>query len=454
MNICRRLADEETLRHTSQGRSARMARPRVSLLTFGCRVNQYETDMMRALLANDCVLVDDRADIYVLNGCSVTGLAEKKARQAVHRIRVASPRAVVLLTGCLADAVARGMTPFEPVDAVAGNTWKTRLPEVVARVLAGERGLFPPALPRPLDEETSSGPSGRARAYLKVEDGCSGVCTYCHAVQLRGEPRSKSLRAAVTEAERLVGTGFPEIVLTGVNLAEYSTPEGGLPTLVRSLLRIQDLVRLRLASLNAAGVTDGLLDAFADDARLCPHFHIPLQAGSDRILRAMRRPTTVAAYRAAVAQIRRRLPDATFGSDLIVGFPGEDEAAFAATCRMVEEVGFSNLHAFRFSPRPGTEAATLRPVVPESVKRERADRLAAVWRPVRRRLLDARLGKVEDVLTEAEHEGRFQGHSAGYLKVTFVSDAQVPDATLCRVRITGASDDGLEGVHDDQHRAD
>ncbi len=431
-----------------------MTKPRVSFLTFGCRVNQYETDMMRALLAADCVLVDGRADIYVLNGCSVTGLAEKKARQAVHRIRVASPRAVVLLTGCLADAVARGMVPFEPVDAVAGNAWKTRLPEVVARVLAGERGLFPPALPRPLDEEASSGPSGRVRAYLKVEDGCSGVCTYCHAVQLRGQPRSKSLRAAVTEAERLVGAGFPEIVLTGVNLAEYSTPEGKLPTLVRSLLRIRDLVRLRLASLNVAGVTDSLLDVFAEDARLCPHFHIPLQTGSDHVLRAMRRPYTVAAYRAAVAQIRNRLPDATFGTDLIVGFPGEDEAAFAATCRIVEEVGFANLHAFRFSLRPGTEAAGLRlAAVPESVKRDRADRLAAVWHPVRRRLLDARLGKVEDVLTEAEREGRFQGHSAGYLKVTFASDAQVPNATLCRVRVTGASDDGLEGVHDDQHRA-
>jgi threonylcarbamoyladenosine tRNA methylthiotransferase MtaB len=431
-----------------------MARPRVSFVTFGCRVNQYETDMMCALLANDCVLVDDRADIYILNGCSVTGLAEKKARQAVHRIRAASPRAVVLLTGCLADAVARRMTAFEPVDAVAGNAWKTRLPEVIARILAGERGVFAPALPRPLDEEASLGPSGRARAYLKVEDGCSGACAYCHAVQLRGAPRSKSLQAAVTEAERLVGAGFPEIVLTGVNLAEYSTPEGELSTLVRAILRIHGLVRLRLASLNVAGVTDGLLDVFAGDERLCPHFHIPLQSGSDHVLRAMRRPYTVAAYRAAVAHIGARLPDATLGSDLIVGFPGEDEAAFSATCRIVEEVGFSNLHVFRFSPRPGTEAAGLRPVVPESVKRDRADRLASVWRPVRRRLLDARLGKVEDVLTEAEHEGRFQGHSAGYFKVTFASDAQVPDATLCRVCITGASDDGLEGVHHDQHCAD
>jgi threonylcarbamoyladenosine tRNA methylthiotransferase MtaB len=431
-----------------------MAKPRVSFLTFGCRVNQYETDMMGALLADDCVLVEDRADIYVLNGCSVTGLAEKKARQAVHRLRAASPHAVVLLTGCLADAVARGMAQFEPVEAIAGNAWKTRLPEVIARVLAGERGLFAPAPPRSLDDEASCGPRGRVRAFLKVEDGCSGVCAYCHAVQLRGTPRSKSLRAAVTEAERLVAAGFPEIVLTGVNLAEYSTSEGGLPALVRGLLRIQDLVRLRLASLNLAGITDGLLDAFVDDARLCRHFHIPLQSGSDRVLRAMRRPTPVAAYRAAVAQIRARVPDATFGSDVIVGFPGEDEAAFAATCRMVEEVGFSNLHVFRFSPRPGTEAARLRPAVPESVKRDRADRLASIWRPVRRRLLDARLGKVEDVLTEAEHEGRFRGHSAGYLQVTFASDARVPEATLCRVRITGASDDGLEGVHDDQHRSD
>ncbi len=437
----------------SADRPAATSRQRVAFLTFGCRVNQYETDMMRALLDERYALVKERADIYVVNGCSVTALAEKKIRQAVHRIRTAAPQAAILLTGCLADAIARGMARPIPVDAIAGNSWKTDLRRALERITAGERGLFAQEVPHLLDEEAAGGPDGRVRAVLKVEDGCSGVCSYCHAVKLRGGPRSKSIRAATEEAERLVATGFPEIVLAGINLAEYAAPEGDLSALLRRLLQVRGLLRLRLASLNVAGVTDDLIDAFADDERLCPHLHIPLQSGDDDILRAMRRPYTGADYRAAVARVRSRLPHATFGSDVMVGFPGEDEAAFAATCRMVEDIAFLNLHIFRFSPRPGTEAAEWRAVVAGSVKRGRADRLAAGWRPVRRRLLDARVGKVEDVLTEARRDGRYLGHSAGYFEVTFVSDAQIPDATLCRVRITGVTEDGLEGVHDDQHCA-
>ena len=433
--------------------AAGVTRPRVAILTFGCRVNQYETELMRTHLAETCELVDHAADVYILNGCSVTGLAEKKARQAVHRLRASSPNAVVLVTGCLAESVARGMSTFDVADAVAGNGWKTRISEVVAQILAGRRGIFPVAPLPPLDDETSAGSSSRIRVYLKVQDGCSGACTYCRAVQLRGTPRAKSVRAAVAEARRLIGAGFPEVVLTGVNLAEYSTPEGGLPELVQRLLALPGLVRLRLASINVTGVTDALLDAFAGDARLCPHFHVPLQSGDDAVLRAMRRPYTAADYRGMVARIRNRLPHATLGADVIVGFPGEDEAAFAATCRMIEDVGFANLHVFRFSPRPGTEAADLTGAVPESTKRDRALRLASVWRPSRQRLLDAHVGKTEDVLTETQREGQFHGHTAGYLEAAFTSEEPVSVGVLCRVRITSASEDGLEGVHDRAHCA-
>ncbi len=435
-------------------RTDETASPRVAFLTFGCRVNQAETDMMRGLLGSSYDVVDDRADVYVLNGCSVTGLAVKKARQAVHRIRAASPDALILLTGCLADAVARRMTDFVPVEAVAGNAWKVGLREVLSRVTAGERGLFAPVPSAPLDVETAVGPVGRVRAVLKVEDGCSGACSYCHAVQLRGGPRSKSIRAAVDEAERLVAAGFLEIVLAGINLAEYAAPEGDLPVLLRQLLKIRGLVRLRLASLNLAGVTDALIDVFAADARFCPHVHIPLQSGDDAVLRAMRRPYTSGDYRAVVDHFRSRVPAITLGSDVIVGFPGEDEPAFGATRRLVDDVGFSNLHIFRFSARLGTEAAGLQPAVPEDVKRDRADRLAQAWRAVRRRLLDARVGRIEDVLTESQCDGRYLGHSAENLAVTFTSRVRVSGAMLCRVRITGATEDGLEGVHDDQHSAD
>jgi threonylcarbamoyladenosine tRNA methylthiotransferase MtaB len=431
-----------------------VARTRIAFLTFGCRVNQYETDSMRALLEPSYEMVEDDADIYILNGCSVTGLAEKKARQALHRIRRSTPGALIIVTGCLADAVACGLSSLEPVDLVAGNAWKLRIPQVVAEALTGRRGAFPVADAPSIDHETTSGPTGRVRAYLKIQDGCSGSCSYCRAVQLRGGSRCKSAAVAESEARRLVDLGFREIVLTGVNIAEYASTDGGLAGLVRRLLAFPELRRLRLASINVTGITDALLDAFAADARLCAHFHMPLQSGDDRVLRAMRRSCTADAYRETVSRIRRRLPDAMFGSDVIVGFPGEDEDAFAATCRMVEDVGFSNLHVFRFSPRSGTEAARLPHAVPEAVKRDRALRLGAVWEPQRKRLLDARVGKIEDVLVEARQDGRLFGHGAAYLDVAFTSTRALSEGELCRVRVTRASESGLEGVHDDQHSAD
>ena len=432
-----------------------MRRPRVALITFGCRVNQYDTDAMRFLLESSCELVEEgEVDVYIVNGCSVTSLAEKKARQALHRLRASSPEALILITGCLGEAMSRGMTRIEGADAVAGVGWRSRIPDAVAQALAGRRGRLDVVDLPSLDDEASAGPRDRIRAFLKVQDGCSGTCSYCRAVQLRGAPRSKSLRAAVLEAQQLLDHGFPEIVLTGVSLAEYAAPDGGLPALARSLLKLTGLVRLRVASANVTGITDDLLDVFVNDSRFAPHFHLPLQSGDDRVLHSMRRPYTISSFRSAVARISNRLPYATFGTDIIVGFPGETDAAFDATCRAVDDIGFANLHVFRYSARPGTEAARLAPIVPESVKRDRAERLSLLGNAVRRRALDARLGGIEDVLVEGQRGGRWSGHTGTYLEAVFASDDPVCVGTLCRVRITGASERGLEGVHDGPHRAD
>ncbi len=436
-------------------RDAAPTKPRVAFLTFGCRVNQYDTQAMRNALGDDYEFVESAADVVVLNGCSVTGLAEKKARQALHRLRASAPRACIVLTGCLGEAVTRGMTPLSGADLAAGLAWRSRIRDVVAEAMAGRRGILLSAPPvAGLDVESSGPPVERVRAYLKVQDGCSAACSYCRAVKLRGASRSKSLEAACEEAERLVAAGVPELIVCGVNLAEYSAGGRSLAALLRRLLRIDGLRRLRLASLNVAGVTGDLLDAFAEDARLCRHFHIPLQSGDDGILRSMRRPYALGDYRAAADRVCRRLPDATLGTDLIVGFPGESEGAFRATCRAVEEMRFANLHVFRFSPRPGTEAVTLPDRVSESAKRRRAEELAAVWQPVRRGLLDARVGATEDVLVEERRDARWSGHSAGYFSVSFASADLLRVGEICSVRITKAAPDGLEGVHDTSERTD
>ncbi len=429
-------------------------RPRVALLTFGCRVNQYETEAISARLAATCDVVDDGADVYILNGCSVTALAEKKARQFARRLRVESPNAVLIVTGCLGESVVRAMSAFPDGDVVVGNGGKAQVVDLVAQALAGRRGILSAPPPPALDDESSAGPSRRVRAYLKVQDGCSGACTYCRAVQLRGAARSKSVCAAVAEARRLVAGGFPEIILTGVNLAEYEAPDGRLATLARQLLDTPGLARLRLASINVSGLSDDLLDVAKSDRRFCPHFHVPLQSGDDAVLLEMRRPYTSAQYRRALENVRRRLPDATFGADVIVGFPGEDDAAFAATCRMIEDVGFANLHVFRFSSRLGTEAARLPGRVPEAVKRGRAVCLTALWRGVRKGILDARVGKTEDVLVEVQRATGFHGHTAGYFEAAFTSAESVSVGAVCRMRVTRTTESGLEGVHDDSIGSD
>ncbi|MEN6368104.1 MAG: tRNA (N(6)-L-threonylcarbamoyladenosine(37)-C(2))-methylthiotransferase MtaB [Thermotogota bacterium] len=428
---------------------------RVAIVTFGCRVNQYESEMMARTLSNlGAEVVDGELDVIVLNACTVTALAEKKARQAARRVRTAHPAAAIILLGCLADAVERGVTHFAEADLLAGNCWKARIGEVVAAAVGGRRGLLPRTPPLPLDVERGAASAVRVRAYLKIQDGCAHACTYCQATLVRGPSRNKSLDVAFEEAAHLVRDGVPEIVVTGVNLAEYGELGVSLPALLVRLLELPDLRRLRIASLNVNGVTARLLDAFRCDPRLCRHFHIPVQSGDDAVLAAMGRRYTAAAYRAAIARVREALPQATFGTDLIVGFPGETEEAFERTCRLVEDIRFSNLHVFRFSPRPGTPAASLTDTVPSSVQRARAESILDVWHPVLGRMLDERIGTVEDVLVEDRDGGRYHGYTSDYIRVAFDSAALCPIGKESPVRITGTSAEGLEGVSEDRDDSD
>ena len=426
-----------------------MSNDRVSVITFGCRANQYEGAMMERLLEPAHAPVTGDADVYVLNACTVTNLAERKARQAARRLRREHPESTIIVIGCLADAVEKGLTRFHDADLLAGNAWKSRIREVVRRARSGDRGLLPAIEPRPIADETSAGNRERIRAYLKIQDGCSRACTYCRATQVRGPLRSKPVDAAIAEAGRLTLSGFPEIVLTGINLAQYAPHDGTLADLVRRILAIDGLLRLRIASINTSGLTDTLIEAFAEDERACPHFHVPLQSGDDRILRRMARGYTVAEYLRRIDAVRERIPHATFGTDIIVGFPGEDEAAFASTCGVVEAVGFSNLHAFRFSPRPGTAAAGFSDAVPADVKRRRADSLVRRWRSGLRSRLDNRIGSTQHVLVEERRGDEWRGYTNDYVYVHFASDEEIPIGSIRPVPIVAVAEDHVEGVADE-----
>lgn len=425
-------------------------RPSVAILTFGCRVNQYETQVMRARLGGEFALSTDEADVYLVNACTVTALAEKKARQAIRRLRREHPNAKVVLVGCLADAVAQGLAKVGGVDLLGGNAWKARATDLVGRALAGERGLLDASEPDSPPEERQDRDPDRVRAVLKVQDGCDLRCTFCRTWQVRGPSRSKPIQAALSEARHLLAAGYPEIVLCGINLAAFDTAEGGLPRLVRELLKIEALLRLRLGSINVSAVTPDLVAAFASDPRACPHFHIPLQSGDDGVLRLMGRGYTSSSYLACVEGVRRAVPDATFGADVVVGFPGEDGAAFGRTCALVEEVGFANLHVFRYSPRKGTAATSLPRAVPEETKRERAGRLEELGATVRERVCQRFIGTTETVLAEERSGDSWRGYTRHYLEVFFTAGGPIVPGSEVPVCLIGTRQGHLQGVSDDR----
>jgi len=400
---------------------------------------------MREILAPRFQIVARDADVYVINACTVTSLAERKARQTIHRLRRENHDAKIIVIGCVGDAVATGLSQLDQVDLIAGNSWKTRIDDVIERALAGETGLLPSVEPMQMAREKISAQSGRIRAFLKVQDGCDYACTFCRTTQVRGPSRSKPVAAILDEAKRLAENGYPEIVLTGINLAQFSSPDGDLASLSEGLLQVEGLRRLRLASINPYGIDDELVSTFARSDRACPHFHIPLQSGDDDVLRAMARGYSREFYLSRVELIRRDIPQATFGADIIVGFPGESDAAFRQTLSMIKQVRFANLHLFRYSPRVGTIAARARDQVSEAVKRARAEEAEQMYRRSQQDLLSTYIGETLSVLLEEKSEDGWRGYTREYIDAhvrTAVS--HIPGDEIA-VRIVSAQDGYLLG---------
>lgn len=425
-------------------------RPRVRIITFGCRVNQYESEVMRSLLAPRFDIVDDKADLLLLNACTVTSLAERKTRQAMRKLRRKYPLAKIVVIGCLADSVSQGLTQIEGVDLLAGNAWKMRICDVVSRALGSQQGLLPTVELSPLAEEHIEEHVGRVRAFLKIQDGCDLACTYCRTTQVRGRSRSKPVVSALCEARELVARGYSEIVIAGINLAQYAPPDGNLESLARGMLTIDGLRRFRLSSINPAGISAELVDVLASDSRACQHFHLPLQSGDDVVLRRMARGYTSAFYLSRVSMIRNILPDATFGTDIMVGFPGETKSAFLQTCLLIKEVRFANLHIFRYSPRYGTIAADFLNPVMEQTKTERAHSIACLGEAIRSIEAERLLGKCKKVLIENKSDGKWRGYTRDYFDTHLLGEPSVAPGDEVDVRIVKVSNDYLVGVKENR----
>ncbi len=399
----------------------------VEVLTFGCRLNTVEGEAMRALAAN----LDAPAGTVIVNTCAVTHAAERDARHAVARLHRERPGAAIVLTGCAVQIDPARWAGLPGVTRVLGNAekllpahWASGAGSAVGPIAAA-RGHVPAPV---------AGLAGRARAFLDVQQGCDHACTFCIIPQGRGPNRSVPLPLVVDQVRRLVQAGITEVVLTGVDLASW---DGGLGPLVRGVLAaVPGLPRLRLSSLDPARLDEPFWAAFAEEPRLMPHLHLSVQAGSDLVLKRMRRRHARADALAAVRRARALRPGAGLAADLIAGFPTEDEAAFADTLAFVEEAALPYLHVFPYSARAGTPAARM-PQVPPPVRKRRAAQLRGAATPHAAAFHAAMLGRVVELV--AERGGR--GHTAEFAPVRGAGD--VP-GRVERRRVVAADATGLE----------
>jgi threonylcarbamoyladenosine tRNA methylthiotransferase MtaB len=397
-----------------------------AIVTFGCRLNAYESEVMRAHAR-----AAGLEDTVIVHTCAVTAEAERQARQAIRRARRERPGARIVVTGCSVQVGQARYAAMPEVDAVVGNAEKLR-PETWVALARGEgpRVRVADILGvTALAGHLVAGFDGRTRAFLEVQNGCDHRCTFCVIPHGRGPSRSAVPEAVVAQARQLVGAGYREIVVTGVDLTSWGRDLPGRPTLAALCRRLLDelpaLPRLRLSSLDPAEVDAGLLRLLGEEPRLMPHLHLSVQAGDDLILKRMRRRHLRADVLRLAARLRRLRPDVVLGADLIAGFPTEGEAMFERTLALVDEAGLTFLHVFPYSPRPQTPAARM-PQVALAVRKERAARLRAAGERALERYLRSQLGRRQRVLVERGGVGRTEGFAA----FRFTDGAPAPGALV------------------------
>jgi threonylcarbamoyladenosine tRNA methylthiotransferase MtaB len=416
------------------------------LVTLGCKVNQYETQHAREMLeANGYREAADGepADLCLVNTCTVTHEADAKGRQAIRRLARDNPGAAIVVMGCFATRAPETVARLPGVVKVV--TDKARLAE-------GLREFGVSAVPRGITRF-----DGHQRAFVKVQDGCLLNCTYCIIPQVRPVLRSRPPEEIVAEVRGLVDRGCQEIVLTGVHLGHYGIdlsrgrPKDQWRRLWHLLERLADLpgdFRIRLSSLEAAEVRDELVRVLAGHPRVCPHLHLCLQSGSDRILAAMKRRYRSAGFLERCRRLRTALDEPAFTTDVIVGFPGETDADFEATCRVVREVGFCKVHVFSYSPRQGTPAASLSETVPPAVVARRREQLLALEAELAAAYYRRLIGRRLDVLVEgaeARRPGWVRGTSCRYAPVAFEAHARALLARRVPVRVVAVADGVIWG---------
>ncbi len=428
---------------------------KVAFHTLGCKVNQYETEAMEKLFEDanyDIVKEEELADIYVINTCTVTNLSDRKSRQFIRKSKRQNPDAIVAVVGCYSQVSPEEVEKLEGVDVIIGTSDRKRIVELCEEAkeinspinIVRSTKTYKEFEKINVDEIKS-----KTRAYIKVQDGCNQYCSYCIIPYARGPIRSRQAEDVIEEVEKLAQSGFKEVILTGIHIASYGKDlkDISLGQLIEKIGRIEGIERIRLSSVEPNLIDHDFMKILKDTGKVCDHFHLSLQSGSNGVLRRMHRRYTREEYKEKVDLIRSYMPDAGITTDIIVGFPGETDEEFEETLDFVRDIGFSRIHVFKYSPREGTPAAGYEDQVHGNIKNERSRILIELGDQLMKDFNSQYLEKDLEVLYEMENKDQaanLEGYTTNYIRVKSKADSAIIGSVV-ETKIIDSKDDLLIG---------
>lgn len=408
----------------------------------GCKLNQYEVQAIAEALEPygiETVAFGDKADIYVINTCTVTSRADLSSRQLIRQAQRHSPDAKIIVTGCYAEMDKPALEKIDGISLVSDNSNKENLPNQILNLLGIDTQIDRPEM------FSISTMKGHSRAFVKIQDGCDDQCSYCIIWKARGKPRSRNVCNVINEINRLAFNGYNEIVLSGVHIGKYYYGGGDLAALIDEILVNTDIAQIRLSSLKPNEISADLLQLIADDTRICPHFHLSIQSGDDEILARMNRRYQSAAITETIRQLMLARPESTIGADFIVGFPGESETQFDNTRAIIENNPIHHLHVFSYSDRPGTPASEMPIKINPIIKNQRREILQELAQTKKTEHLKSFIGKTLDAIVESrDKNGLVAATTGNFLKVHFLGDEDLVKK-LVSVAINSVEKEYLNG---------
>ena len=436
-----------------------MSKRRAAFLTLGCKVNQYETDAMEEILEKagyEIVSFKETADVYIINTCSVTNMADRKSRQMIHRAKKNNPDAIIVAAGCYVQAAEEELAKKNEADILVGNNKKKDIAQILEEYFAAkEPEQEVPVVSEVIDinhtkeyeDLTIHKVNEHTRAYIKIQDGCNQFCSYCIIPYTRGRIRSKNPEEVIEEVKNLAAQGYKEIVLTGIHLSSYGKDLGTVTLLdvIKRIQQVEDVERIRLGSLEPRIITEEFMEGISSLPKVCPHFHLSLQSGCDKTLRNMNRRYSAAEYAEKCELIRKFYPSPALTTDVIVGFPVETEEDFEESYEFVKNIHFYETHIFKYSRRQGTKAAVMEGQLTEAVKSIRSEKMIALHEIRAKEYETSMIGKTLELLLEEEVEinGKtyFMAHSKEYVRAVIekTKDHKVND--LVRAKAVDFADE-------------